>query len=65
MKEIFRAAATFGEALFHKRPEVSQKDLDAAAAVTVPQEMVGEKMTNILIARRSQKPKTKTEVQVV
>ena len=37
-----------GESLNHKRhEEVSQTDLEAAAAVA--QEMVGEKMTNILI----------------
>ena len=54
--EIFRAAATLGEALVHKRREVSQtdrRDLDAAAAVS--QEMIGEKLTKLLIAQ-SQKP---------
>ena len=52
-EEIFQAAATLGEALIHKRRALSLADLDAAAAVS--QEMVGEKMTNILIAQ-SQKP---------
>ena len=54
--EIFRAAATLGEALVHKRREVSltdRRDLDAAAAVS--QEMIGEKLTKLLIAQ-SQKP---------
>jgi len=46
-EEIFQAAATLGESLIHKRHELSQADLDAAAAVS--QEMVGEKVTNILI----------------
>ena len=53
-EEIFQAAATLGEFLMHKsHHEVFQTDLDAAAALS--QEMVGEKMTNILIAQ-SQKP---------
>jgi hypothetical protein len=52
-EEIFQAAASLGEALIHKRLEVSQTDLEAAVAVS--QEMVGEKMTNILITQ-SQKP---------
>ena len=48
-EELFQAAATLGEALIHKRYEVSQKEFEAAAALA--QEMVGEKMTNILIAQ--------------
>jgi hypothetical protein len=45
----FQAAATLGKFLIYKRHELSQAELDAAAAVT--QEMVGEKMTNILITQ--------------
>jgi hypothetical protein len=41
----FQAAASLGEALIHKRHEVSQTDLEAAVAVS--QEMIGEKMTKI------------------
>ena len=52
-EEIFQAAVTLGETLIRKRQEVSQTELDAAAAVS--HEMVGEKMTNILITQ-SQKP---------
>ena len=48
-EEIFQAAATLGEALTHKRRELSQTDLDDA--VTVSQQMVGEKMTSILITQ--------------
>ena len=48
-EEIFQAAATLGEALVRKRPEVSQTDLNAAAVVS--QEMIGEKMTKFLIAQ--------------
>ena len=48
-EEVFQAAATLGEALIHKRHAVSQTDLDAAAVVS--KEMVGEKMTSILIAQ--------------
>ena len=36
-----------GEAIIHKRHEVSQTDMDASAAVS--QEMVGKKLTDILI----------------
>ena len=64
-EEIVLAAATLGEAIIHKRHEVSQTDLDAAAAVS--QEMVGEKMTDILITQ-SQKPEPKINpllVQIV
>ena len=46
-EEIFQAAAALADALVHKRHEVSQTDLDAAAALS--QEMVGEKMTKLLI----------------
>lgn len=53
MKKISRASTTLEEALFHKRHELSQKDLDAAAVVT--QEMAMEKMTSILITQ-SRKP---------
>ena len=49
-EEISYAAEELGESLIYKRHEdVSQTDLDAAAAVA--QEMVGEKMTNILITQ--------------
>jgi hypothetical protein len=64
-EEIFQTAATLGEALVHKRRELSQPDLDAASAVS--QEMLGEKMTNILITQ-SQKPESEVNsllVQVV
>ena len=52
-EEIFQAAATFGEALIHKRPELPQAELDAAVAKC--QGMVGSKITNFLISQ-SQKP---------
>ena len=52
-EEIFQAAATLREALTYKRRALSLADLDAAAAVS--HEMVGEKMTNILITQ-TQKP---------
>ena len=64
-EEIFQAAATLGEALIRKRCELSKTELDAAAAVS--QEMVGEKMTDILITQ-SQKPEPEVNpllVQVV
>jgi len=64
-EEIFQAAATLGEALIHQRYEVSQKKLEEAAALS--QEMVGEKLTRILIAE-SQKPEPEVNpllVQVV
>jgi small-conductance mechanosensitive channel len=62
---IFQAAARLGEAIVRKRREVSQTKLDAAAAVS--REMVGEKMTKLLIAQ-SQKPEPEVNpllVQVV
>ena len=52
-EEIFQAAATLGETLIRKRYEEYQIDLEEAAAVS--QEMVGKKLTNILIAQ-AQKP---------
>ena len=64
-EEIFQAAATLGEALIHKRHEVSQTEWEAAAAVS--KEMVGEKMTNILITQL-QKPEPEVNpllVQVI
>jgi len=64
-KEIFQAAATLGEALVHKPRALSLADLDAAAAMS--EEMIGEKMTNVLITQ-SQKPEPKVHpllVQVV
>ena len=64
-EEIFQAASTLKEALVHKRHEVSRTELEAAAAVS--KEMVGEKMTNILITQ-SQKPELEVNpllVQVV
>ena len=66
-EEIFQAAAALAVALVHKPREVSQTDLDAAAAVS--QEMVGEKMTKLLIDQsKSQKPEPEVNpllVQVV
>jgi hypothetical protein len=56
-EEIFQAAAALGEALIHKRHKVSQNELDAFAAES--QKMVGEKMTNILLA---QAQKSESEV---
>ena len=64
-EEIFQAAATLGEALIHERHEVTQTELEAGTAVS--HEMVGEKITNILIAQ-SQKPEAEVNsllVQVV
>jgi hypothetical protein len=64
-EEIFQAAATLGEALIHKRHELSQTESEAAPAVS--QEMVGEKMMNTLISQ-SQKPESEVNpllVQVV
>ena len=64
-EEIFQAAATLGETLIHKRYEVSQTEFDAAVAES--QEMIGEKLTNILIAQ-SRKPEPEVNpllVQVV
>jgi len=61
-KEIFQAAATLGEALIHRRHEVSPTDLEAASAVA--QEMVGEKMTNILIGQ-AQKPEPEVNPRLV
>ena len=64
-EEIFQTAATLADALVHKPHEVSQTELDTAYAVS--QEMVGEKMTKLLIFQ-SQKPKPKVNpllVQVV
>ena len=58
-EEIFQAAATLGEALIHNRYEVSQKELEAAVVVT--QEMVGEKMANVLVTQR-QKSELEPEV---
>ena len=63
-KEVFRAATTLGKALIHKRRKLFETDLDAAAAVHVSQEMVGKKMTNILITQ-SQNPVNPLLVQVV
>jgi hypothetical protein len=64
-EEIFQAAAALADALVHNRHEVPQADWEAAAAVT--QEMVGEKMTKLLIDQ-SQKPEPEVNpllVQVV
>ena len=55
-EEISQAAATLGEALIHERYDsevVSQRELEAAGAMA--REMVGEKMTNILIAQAQKK----------
>jgi DNA polymerase III epsilon subunit-like protein len=59
-EEIFQAAATLGEALIHKRRGLFQTDLDHAA-VAVSKEMVGEKLTNILITQ-AQKPESEAEI---
>ena len=64
-EEIFQAAATLAEALIHKRHEASQEELAAAAEEC--QEMVGEKMINLLVTQ-SQKPEHEVNpllVQVV
>ena len=64
-EEIFQAAATLGDALVYERREVSQTDLDAAAAVS--KEIVGKKMAKLLFAL-SQKPEPEVNpllVQVV
>ena len=53
--EIFQAVDTLGGALIHERRALSLADLDAAAAES--QEMVGEKITNILITQ-SQNPES-------
>ena len=58
-EEIFQAAAKLGDSLIHKRHEVSQTYMDAATAKS--QEMVGEKLTNILISQ-SQKSELEPEV---
>ena len=52
-EEIFQAATTLGEFLIHKRYELSQNELEEAAALS--QELVGEKLTNTLISQ-SKKP---------
>ena len=64
-EEVFQAAATLGEALLiQKRRELSQTEWDAAAVES--QEMVGEKMTNILITQsQTRKPVNPLLVQVV
>jgi hypothetical protein len=59
-EEIFQAAAALGEDLIHKRYDLSEKDWKAAAAVS--QEMVGEKLMDVLIA---QSQKLKPEVNLL
>jgi len=64
-EENFQAAATLGEALIHKRREPFQTDLESAVAVS--KEMIGEKMTDILVTQ-AQKPEAEVNpllVQVV
>jgi hypothetical protein len=64
-EEIFQAAATLGETLIHKRYEPTQDEFNAAAAES--REMVGEKITNLLITQ-SQKPEPEVNpllIQVV
>ena len=61
-EEIFQAAATLADALIHKRHGVSQTELDAATSMS--QEMVGEKITNILITQ-SQKPEPEVNLLLV
>jgi chromosome segregation ATPase len=63
--EIFQAAATLGDALVHKRHELSQNEWGAAVVASL--EVVGEKMTRILIAQ-AEKPEREVNpllVQVV
>ena len=64
-EEIFQAAATLGDALIHKRHVVSQTVLDAAAVES--REMVGKKLTKILItqSRQSEPEVNPLLVQVV
>jgi len=62
MKKIFQAAARLGEEVVHKRHELRRNDLEAAAAVS--QEMLGEKLTKILIAQ-SQKPEPEVNLLLV
>ena len=61
-EEIFQAAATLGDALIHKRYELSQTEFNAAVAES--QGMVGEKLTNTLIAQ-SRKPEPKVNLLLV
>ena len=60
--EIFLAAAVLGGALIHESFEVSQTKLDAAAAES--REIIGEKLTNILIAQ-SRKPEPNVNTLLV
>ena len=46
---IFQAAATLGDTLIQNCRNISQTDLDAAAAMS--QKLVGKKMTNLLITQ--------------
>lgn len=64
-EEIFQAAATLGEALVHHRYELPKEELDAALAES--REMVGEKVSNLLISQ-GKKPEPEVNpllVQVV
>jgi hypothetical protein len=61
-EEIFQAAATLGEVIIHKSHEVPRGELDAAAADS--REMLGEKMTNVLITL-SQKPEPEVNLLLV
>ena len=61
-EEIFQVAATLGEALVHRRYKVSQKDLEEATVIV--QEIVGEKMTKILITQ-SLKPESEVNPLLV
>ena len=52
-EEIFQAAATLGENLIHKRHELTTL-ADSFAACAVSQEMIGEKLTKILVQSQKQ-----------
>jgi hypothetical protein len=52
-EEIVQAAATIGENIIHKSRALSLIDLEVAAAAS--EEMIGEKMTNVLVTQ-SQNP---------
>ena len=62
-EEIYQAAATLAEALIRKRHKVSPR-ADLVAADAECQDMVGEKITNLLISQ-SRKPVNPLLVQVV
>ena len=61
-EEISHAADTLGEALIYERRALSLTEMDEAAAAS--REMVGEKMTNVLITQ-SQNPEHKIKINRV